>query len=61
MTYEYFVSYKFGSNGIGNCSLKLPQKVSSIDDVLEMTKSIEASENLPQDSVIITNYILFDK
>ena len=57
--FNYFISYAH-INGFGNCEIKKETKISSFEDIKELRRLIEETQNFPENTVVILNFILLN-
>lgn len=63
-TFHYFLSYSFSlaasGFGYGNIEISRTDKIRNMNDISSISRMIEEKNNLPENSVIILDYQLFD-
>lgn len=57
--YRYFVSY-FYTSGFANAEISRATPITSISDIVEVSKDIERNNAFADGSVVIINYQLFE-
>ncbi|MFJ7663717.1 hypothetical protein ACIQXW_15195 [Lysinibacillus sp. NPDC097162] len=57
--YQYFVSY-FYTNGFANAEIRRDWPITSIADIVEVSKDIEKNNSFADGSVVIIAYQLFE-
>lgn len=57
--YRYFVSY-FYTSGFANAEIRRATPITSIDDIVEVSKDIERNNAFADKSVVIISYQLFE-
>lgn len=59
--YKYYIVYQVQDGLLGNCQTTLNFKLSDIEDILSVARSMEKDFKFEDNSIVITNFILLDQ